>query len=240
MHDLTPRQIDILKKIIEEYTNTAEPVGSETLEKKYDLGVSPATVRNEMARMAELGYLSKPHASAGRIPTTKALKFYINELMKEKELTVAETVEAKEKVWDFRGKENRFLREATKDLARKTGMLGVSMTDEGEFFYSGYSNVLDIPEFYDIDVTKNLFSLLDDFSYFDNLVRKIQSDFAIFLGEELEEEILRPYSFVLSRFHTKANHNGVIGIIGPCRVHYEIIVPIVKYYAGLIGDVAGW
>ncbi len=100
MYDLTTRQIDILKNIVREYIDTAEAVGSETLEKKYDLGVSPATIRNEMAEMIKLGYLSKPHSSAGRIPTSKAIKLYINELMKEREMSVADEVATKEKIWD--------------------------------------------------------------------------------------------------------------------------------------------
>src|SRR3989338_4061132 len=129
MYDLTTRQIDILKNIIREYIDSAEPVGSETLEKKYDLGVSPATIRNEMAEMTKIGYLSKPHSYAGRIPTSKAIKFYINELMKEKEMSVAEEVEAKEKIWDLREGRERFLREATHELAQKTHSLAVAATE---------------------------------------------------------------------------------------------------------------
>jgi heat-inducible transcriptional repressor len=130
MYDLSPRQIDILKNIVKEYIDTAEAVGSETLEKKYDLGVSPATIRNEMAEMVKLGYLSKPHSSAGRIPSSKAIKFYINELMKEKEMSVAEEVEAKEKIWDLREGREKFLREATHSLAQKTRSLAVAATEE--------------------------------------------------------------------------------------------------------------
>src|SRR5438067_2119145 len=109
MYDLSQRQIQILKHIVREYIDTAEPVGSETLEKKYDLGVSPATIRNEMAEMVRLGYLSKPHTSAGRVPTSKALKLYVSDLMKMRDLSVAEEVEAKEKVWDLRAREDKFL-----------------------------------------------------------------------------------------------------------------------------------
>src|SRR5438309_11217045 len=101
MHDLTQRQIDILKSLIEEYITTADPVGSETLEKKYSLSASPATIRNEMVRLTELGYLKKPHTSAGRIPTPQGMKFYVTQLMREKELSVAEEVAVKEKVWDY-------------------------------------------------------------------------------------------------------------------------------------------
>ena len=240
MYDLTQRQIEILKQIVKEYIDTANPIGSETLEKKYDLGVSPATIRNEMAEMVKKGYLSKPHTSAGRIPTSKAMKLYVNELMKEKDMSVAEEVEAKEKVWDMRDTEAAFLRTATQRLAEKTGTLAVTKTSEGDFFCSGYSNILDMPEFYDIDVTKNLLSLLDNASYFDTIFGEIHEKFAVILGEDLELALFKPYSFVFSKFHTRSNRDGSIGVIGPARLRYESIVPIVRYYGALIDDVAGW
>lgn len=240
MYDLSQRQIEILKHIVKEYIDTANPVGSETLEKKYDLGVSPATIRNEMAEMVKKGYLAKPHTSAGRVPTSKAMKLYVNELMKEKDLSVAEEVEAREKVWDTRGQEGDFLRVATKRLADKTGTLAVARTDNGDFFCSGYSNILEMPEFYDIDVTKNLLSLLDNSAYFDTIFGRIHEKFAVILGEDLELEVFRPYSFVFSRFHTKGNHDGTIGVIGPSRLRYEYIVPVVRYYGNLVEEVAGW
>jgi len=151
MHDLTQRQIEILKTLIEEYIDTAEPVGSETLEKKHSLSASPATIRNEMVKLTDLGYLKKTHVSSGRVPTSQAMKFYVSQLMKEKEPSVAEEVALKEKVWDLRDKENEFLRELTRTLAEKTKTLAVAATDEGDFFFSGYANILDMPEFYDID-----------------------------------------------------------------------------------------
>ena len=100
MTDLSDRQINILKTVVEEYTKTAEPVGSETLDRKYNLGISPATIRNEMAYLSDLGYLKQPHTSAGRVPTPVAIKLYIAEMMRERNLTVAEEVSAKEKIWD--------------------------------------------------------------------------------------------------------------------------------------------
>src|SRR5512138_2781944 len=102
MVELTDRQIKILKVIIEEYMNTAEAVGSDTLDKKYNLGVSPATIRNEMVRLGDLGYLKQPHTSAGRIPTPLALKLYVTELMSPQELPVTEEVAVKERIWDHR------------------------------------------------------------------------------------------------------------------------------------------
>ena len=77
MDNLTQRQVDILKTIIKEYTDTGEPVGSEILEKKYKLGVSPATIRNEMVELARKEYLKKTHFSSGRVPSAKGFRFYI-------------------------------------------------------------------------------------------------------------------------------------------------------------------
>lgn len=240
MYDLTQRQIEILKQIVKEYIDTANPVGSETLEKKYDVGVSPATIRNEMAAMVKKGYLAKPHTSAGRVPTSKAMRLYVNELMREKELSVAEEVEAKEKIWDVREKEGEFMRTATQKLADKTGTLAVAISDNGAFFCSGYSHILEMPEFYDIDVTKNLLNLLDNHSNFDTIFGRITEKFAVVLGEDLELEIFKPYGFVFSKFHTRSNHDGTIGVIGPARLRYENIVPLVRYYGSLIEDVANW
>lgn len=240
MHDLTPRQVDILKNIIKEYIDSAEPVGSETLEKKFDLGVSPATIRNEMSAMEKLEYLVKSHTSSGRVPTSKALKFYVDQLMREKQLSVAEEVEAKEVVWDYRNRSDRFLREITRNLAQKTHTLAVTITNEGDIYFAGYSNILEMPEFYDIDITRNLLNILDEFSYFDKIVKNIESNCGICFGEELGIEILRPYSFVFSRFHTKGNRDGSIGIVGPTRLRYEAIVPVVRYYGGLIDEVGAW
>src|SRR5258706_4787285 len=116
MHELTQRQVQILKSLIEEYIETAEPVGSETLEKKHNLSASPATIRNEMVRLTDLGYLKKPHVSAGRVPTPTGMKFYVNQLMKEKELSTAEEDSLQEKAWDLRERERDFLKEITRAL----------------------------------------------------------------------------------------------------------------------------
>lgn len=80
--DLGERKKKILNAIINDYIETAEPVGSRTIAKKYEVGVSSATIRNEMADLEELGFLEQPHTSAGRIPSDKGYRFYVNQLMK--------------------------------------------------------------------------------------------------------------------------------------------------------------
>jgi len=98
MNSLTSRQTQILKVIIDEYIETAEPVGSDSLEKKYNLGVSPATIRNEMSLLTKSGYLKQPHTSAGRVPTSGAMKFYVDQLMEEKQMSLTDEVKAKKEI----------------------------------------------------------------------------------------------------------------------------------------------
>ena len=241
MNELTQRQIEILKSLIEEYIETAEPVGSETLEKKHNLTASPATIRNEMVRLTNLGYLKKPHVSAGRVPTPQAMKFYVNQLMKEKDLSVTEEVGVKEKVWDLRDKEERFLKELTRNLAQKTKALAITTTKEGDFFCAGYANLLDMPEFFDIDITKNLFSVLDEWDYFDRLFSGDQDeDIRVLVGEELGPKLNGPYGFVYRRFKTPSGE-GEIGVLGPNRLDYTYVVPTVRYFGNLIEEIAkGW
>lgn len=84
------RKRRVLEALIDDYIATAEPVGSRTLARKYGLGVSPATIRNEMADLEELGYLEQPHTSAGRVPSDKGYRFYVDEIMRPTILDMAE------------------------------------------------------------------------------------------------------------------------------------------------------
>ena len=83
---LGARKLKILQAIIDDYIRTAEPVGSRTLAKKYGLGISSATIRNEMSDLEEMGFLEQPHTSAGRVPSDKAYRFYVDKLMKVRSL----------------------------------------------------------------------------------------------------------------------------------------------------------
>jgi len=243
MHDLTQRQVEILRNLIEEYINTAEAVGSETLEKKHNLSASPATIRNEMVKLAELGYLKQQHTSAGRVPTSQAMKFYVKQLMKEKELSVAEEVGLKENVWDVRDKEQIFLKQLTKNLADKTKSLAITTTDDGNVFCAGYANIFDVPEFFDIDVTKSLFSVIDEFEYIKDIFSHVLDDeeIHVLFGEELGPRLQGPYGFVFTRYQTPMRLSGEIGVVGPTRLDYTNVVPTVRYFGGLIEEIAkGW
>jgi len=238
--ELTERQIKILKAIIEEFIETAEPVGSETLEKKYNLGISPATIRNEMAKLTNQGFLKKIHTSSGRSPTPLALKYYVNNLMKPENLSVAEEVAVKEKVWDYRHQFEKLLRESTKELAKRTKMLSLATTDEGDLFSSGMGNILEAPEFYDIDLTKTVLSYLDRFDFWQDLIQRsfdLEEPIHILLGEELGTDLFEPCGFIYTNYKA-GPRTGAIGVIGPARVRYSRIIPVVSYFGRLIEEVS--
>lgn len=239
MHDLTQRQVEILKSLIEEYIETAGPVGSETLEKKHNLSASPATIRNEMVRLTDLGYLKKPHSSAGRVPTPEGMRFYVRQLMREKDLSVAEEVSLKEKVWDYRAKSDRFLRALTKSLADRTKTLAIATTEDGNLYLAGYANILDMPEFFDIDVTKNLLESLDEMDAIQSMFAGVIGDeeIHILLGDDLGPKMKGPYGCVFMHYKTP-KHTGEIGVIGPSRLNYTNIVPTVRYFGDLISEIA--
>lgn len=239
MTDLTDRQTKILKYIIEDYIETAEPVGSVTLDKKYNLGVSPATLRNEMSQLLKLGFLKQPHTSAGRVPTPMALKFYVNNLMQAKDLSVTDEVKIKEKVWDHKSEFEKALREATRELAERTKSLAIASDSTGDVYSSGTANILSMPEFFDIDLTRHVLSLLDHFEYLNRIFSKESAEnLQILVADDLVFDYLTPCAMVFTKFGEGKTHSGVIGVIGPCRLNYQRLIPTVRYLGGVLDELA--
>jgi len=240
--NLSPRQIQILKAVIEDYISTAEPVASEQLEKKYSLGVSPATIRNEMATLTQEGVLHQPHTSAGRVPTPLGLRFYVDNLMQEKKLSVADEVSAKERVWDSRFDFDRLMRQAALALAERTRNLSVAMTDQGDIYYAGVANILDMPEFFDIDVTRNLLSLLDQQArlqqvFFDRTYG--EDPVHVVFGADLGWPYLDPVGIAFTHFPAGGGRRGSLAVVGPCRLNFPYVVPTLRYFSRLISDMNG-
>lgn len=237
---LTARQTQILKALINEYIETAEPIGSESLEKKHNLGVSPATIRNEMVALTKLGYLRQPHTSSGRVPSPIAMKFYIDQLMEERQMSLTDEVKAKEEVWDARGDMDTLLEEATHALAEHTKSLSVAATDEGKVWYAGYSHVFDNPEFSDIKTCANLFSILEQAESIHELLFERSSSGSpidVLFGEELGWPELRPMGIVSAHFNIYGK-NGALGVIGPVRLSYPTVIPIVRYFRNLLEEIS--
>lgn len=127
---LDDRKRRILRAIIDDYINTAEPVGSRTVARKHELGLSSATIRNEMADLEEMGYLAQPHTSAGRIPSDKGYRLYVDELMMIRELTDEEIESIKEAMEVRINELGQLIRQALFVMSRFTRYTSMATTPQ--------------------------------------------------------------------------------------------------------------
>lgn len=238
---LSARQTQVLKALIDEYIETAIPVGSENLDKKYNLGVSPATIRNEMVFLTRSGYLKQPHTSSGRIPTPMAMKFYVDQLMEEKQMSLADEVKAREEIRDSKDNLDKLLEEATHALAERTRNVALAAVDDGRIWHAGYANVFSNPEFSDMGVCSGLFSFFEEAQRIHELFferASLTDPFDVLFGEELNWPELNTVGIVTAHFNAKGK-KGALGVVGPLRLSYPTIIPIVRYFSNMIEEVAG-
>lgn len=129
--ELDFRKCRILATIVEEYIRTGEPIGSKVLAEMLGNCVSSATIRNDMATLTAAGYLEQPHTSAGRLPTPKALRLYVDELMGHRDLTLQEKVDIKSALATISGDGTRLLEDACRALADFTGLAVIAGCPDG-------------------------------------------------------------------------------------------------------------
>lgn len=142
--DLSDRQLKILQAVISDFVNTAEPVGSRTLSKNHDLGVSAATIRNEMSDLEEMGYLTHPHTSAGRVPSEKAYRLYVNQLMNKYEMAddMKNIISARlrEDMYEF----DKTIQHAATILSEITNLTSFALTPKQDEDVLKYINLLPV------------------------------------------------------------------------------------------------
>ena len=144
--ELSERKLKILQAIVGDYIRYAEPVGSRTLSKKYDLGISAATIRNEMADLEEMGLLTHPHTSAGRVPSDKAYRLYVNSLMEKYELPDADKFAIESRITSNITELDRTLQRASQLLSELTNLTAFAMTPAQDSNRLKYVNILPVDE----------------------------------------------------------------------------------------------
>ena len=334
--ELTERHRDVLRVIIQDYIASAEPVGSRSVARKYGFRLSPATIRNVMADLAECGYLAQPHTSAGRIPTDRGYRIYVDSLMDRCPLTRAQEGMIEKRFCHVQGEVGDLMREATKllsGLSRSVGVVlaprvdqlavrriefvqqsaerilvilvttsgqvhhkmvaldevipqealnkmarllnamveGMSLSRvrqllvkkmaeekamydellrqalklgqksfagemEGEVYIDGTTNIMHEPEFADVEKMRAIFVAFEETS---KLVRILdqclgQQGLTIIIGSE---NVLREWqrlSLVMAPYYSGEQLLGTLGVIGPTRLDYDKIVPLVDFTARLV------
>ena len=329
---LDERKKKILEAVIEEYNLTAEPVGSSKIANDYNLGLSPATIRNEMASLEELGFLDKPHTSAGRIPSSKGYRLYVDSIMKAKNLTVKEKDLIDEVINDDIVKLDMLMKEASNVLARLTNYASISIEPEldnceveeiklvkighdrlmivilanngiikesiikceeeipeqnieifnnylnyklqgrnfreiydnidkyvgqeldnindkivplfaelnnllinknAKVHLEGATNLLEFPELKKTDTLKNFLNIIETQDAIKEIARNgYDGNINVYIGNECAFEDLKDFTIITYKQSINDKEVGTIGLIGPTRMDYKTVIPMIKY----IGD----
>lgn len=240
--EVTPRQEEILCQIIEEYAETASPVGSVTMAKLF--GVSPATIRAEMARLEAMGLIAQPHTSAGRVPTDAGYRYYVNHLDNEREvLRQADTerrslergTHALEVRVNSQSRADAAIRGAVDALVELTGNLGLATID-GQLYLAGISRLFTQPEFGDTRRVQAVAKLLDNLEPW---LREAAPGEAlnIFIGHENPIGKNSEVSLIISRFKSLYSDRSYIGVLGPTRQNYARVMALVRHAGQMLEDI---
>jgi heat-inducible transcriptional repressor len=218
---ITERQQEILNKIVEEYINSAEPVSSQLLEKKYDFGICPATIRIEMQKLTDAGFIFQPHTSAGRIPTDKGYRFFVDDLL-EKGLSEKNYYSKIEDWFEGEIKDTvKFIQSLTKNLASFSSNLALGYLFRKKILWKeGWEDVLQEPEFRERKLIYNFATLLKNFE--EEIEEfEINSGIKIYIGKEIPFPKAKDFSTIISRCHFPNEEEGILAIMGPKRMTYE-------------------
>ena len=224
---MTDRQADILSAIIEQYAEVASPVGSALLAKVFQ--VSPATIRAEMAELERAGYISQPHTSAGRVPTDKGYRYYVNGLHEQHEDLPAK-LDRSARAIDTRirhaGDPEQAIRAAVDSLVQLTHNLGIA-TIGRTLYMSSLANLFSQPEFVSGQAARSVASLLDNLEPW---LREASPNepLSVFIGQENPIGKTSGCSLIISRFSSPYSDSSYIGIIGPTRQSYRDVMGLVQ------------
>ena len=336
--ELSPRSRQILEAIVEDYIATAEPVGSSAVARRHALTLSPATVRNVMANLEEMGLLTSPHTSAGRIPTEKAYRFYVDSLVALRPVTRDEKKQIIRRCRQAGSSLSDILKETSRTLSSLSNYMGIVLApsfnadvfrhiefirlghcrvlailvscngsvqnrlletdedfstedliimgnylnglmkgltisqareriqeemrneknrydtllsqalrmstqavnqDNDDLFVEGQARILDQPEFSDARRMQEIYRTFEQKALLLKLLGRCMNSegVQIYIGSETPVSGSAGVSLVTSRFVTSSNTVGLLGIIGPTRMGYSSVIPIVDYTARLVSRI---
>lgn len=240
---MTPRQIKLLHAIIDEFTDSASAVGSVNLVDKHKLGVSPATIRNEMSDLVEQGYLAKPHSSSGRIPTNLAYRYFIDEILNDlEEVETQMTANLYEELFQLRFEFDTLLYQALERLSSESRNASFALLDN-RIYYSGLSFIPTKPEFDDPKKVKNILNFLEDRDLLKEILSKARSQrpVKILFGDDANIDGLENSALVFSEIKMHGGETGYISVFGPNRMNYPHVIPIVNFFSDSLNRVvSGW
>lgn len=222
---MTERQKKLLSAIVEQYAEVASPVGSSLLAKVFN--VSSATIRAEMAELEREGYIEQPHTSAGRVPTDKGYRFYVNSFAN------AETPQVDSRAQraisarvNHGGVPDRVIRNAVDTLVELTHNLGIA-TIGNQLYMSGLSNLFGQPEFMQKGQVQEVARLLDNLEPW--LKEAAPNEpLSVYIGKENPVGGAAGCSLIISRFRSPFSDHSYVGVLGPTRQSYRDVMQMVR------------
>ncbi|MGK2896360.1 MAG: transcriptional regulator [Candidatus Saccharimonadales bacterium] len=233
---MTERQIQILAAIIEQYAEVAAPVGSIMLAKLFR--VSSATIRSEMAKLEELGFIAQPHTSAGRIPTDQGYRFYVNTLTEahanEPQALDRGTRAIEARVNTHKDHAGRAIRSAVDSLVDLTQNLGLATIGD-ELYMNGIGNLFSQPEFMQGKHAQQVARLLDNLEPW---LREAAPNepLNVFIGSENPIGKTSGATLIISKFRSPYSDNSYIGVLGPTRQSYGRVMRLVRHVGAMLEE----
>jgi heat-inducible transcriptional repressor len=228
---MTPRQTQILQAIVELYAETAEPVGSLALAAQFEM--SSATIRAEMAALERLGFIMQPHISAGRVPTDKGYRCYVNGLGQGRPADSRVELAMAKRVRDG-GVAEQAIKNAVESLAHSTHNMGLG-TIGRNLYLSGMASLFQQPEFYGGEQAYEVARLLDSLEEW--LQEAAPNDpISVYIGHENPIGRASGATLIISRFESPYSARSYIGVLGPTRQNYGPVIGLVEYTGRLLEE----
>lgn len=225
---ITERQQKLLEKIIKEFVASAQPVSSKELEDSGFLSVSSATIRSEMQSLEQAGYLEQPHTSAGRVPTDKAYRYFVDKIVKSDPVEIGER--EKRKIDATIHDTPPEPREVNKSIAQVLSELSdnlviTNIIDEDDFFKVGLKSLFEFPEFREFE---RMFRLTSFFEEFEREVRRFH-DVQVFIGHESPFHNINEEAIICAEYRLPNGFTGSVVMVGPTRMNYQRNMGLVNY-----------
>lgn len=260
---VTERQSRILEKIIEEYIKLARPVSSQILERTGDLGISPATIRIEMQKLTDEGYIYQPHISAGRVPTDKGYRYVVDRIMKnlgDKNAFEGRLLDKFKEIEKKNYDVLKFVQFVTELLSSISSSLSLVYLFERDFIWgSGWKEVFQEPEFQDFTYSFRFVKMIDNLERnansfilrlssselgggnkqfeLEDLYSDYLSGLRVYIGEENPIHLAKDFSIIIARCSLPETKNGgVMAILGPKRMAYDKNINLINSVAEILKD----
>lgn len=227
------RKDNLLKIIVEEYIESASPIGSSLVVEKHLPELSSATIRNEMAQLEEEGLICQPHTSAGRIPTLLGYRRYVDDFIGEGGSSERDRQQLKQLSGQLAAGENsiKALAKFLAEISDSTILVGFSASN---VYYTGISNLFKQPEFIQHQLVFSMSEIIDHLDeVMGNIFHEIEAEARILLGEDNPFGAMS--SVILAKYR-QGDQEGLIGILGPNRMDYKRNLGLIKLAQELIGS----